>query len=185
KLFYFNEFDPEPTWVQSNTGVPRRFAAMGIYELPFGRGRAFAQTGVWSALFGGWQVAATYEWQPGALLDFSNISYFYTGDLENINSGTRTLDRWFNTDGFERNAQQVPAAFQARVFPLRVDGLRADGLNRMDANIQRDIRLTERVTLQLRMDALNVANRSQFSPPNLDPTSTNFGRVTNNTSSTM
>jgi hypothetical protein len=64
KLFYFNEYDPEPTWVQSNTGVPRRFAAMGIYELPFGRGRAFAQTGVWSALFGGWQVAATYEWQP-------------------------------------------------------------------------------------------------------------------------
>jgi hypothetical protein len=55
----------------------------------------------------------------------------------------------------------------------------------MDANIQRDIRLTERVTLQLRMDALNVANRSQFSPPNLDPTSTNFGRVTNNISSTM
>ncbi|MGH9633034.1 MAG: hypothetical protein ACRD7E_32425, partial [Bryobacteraceae bacterium] len=185
KDFYFNEFDQEPIWRQTNTGVPRRFAAMGIYELPFGRGRAFAQTGIWSALFGGWQVAATYEVQPGPLLDFNNISYFYTGDLENINTGTRTLDRWFNIDGFERNAQQTPAAFQARVFPTRVDGLRADGLNRMDTNIQRDIRLKEGVTLQLRMDALNVMNRSQFSPPNLTPTSTNFGRVTNNTSSTM
>jgi hypothetical protein len=35
------------------------------------------------------------------------------------------------------------------------------------------------------MDALNIVNRSQFENPNMDPVSTNFGRVTNNTSSTM
>lgn len=183
KLFYLNEYDPEPIWRESNTGAPRRFAAMGIYELPFGRGRAFAQSGVMSALFGGWQVAGTYEWQPGPLLDWGNV--FYYGDPENIKTGTRTLDRWFNTEGFERDPQKTPAAFQARVFPSRISGLRGDGLNRMDANIQRDIRLKESIILQLRMDALNVANHSQFENPNLDPTSTNFGRVTNNTSSTM
>jgi len=147
------------------------------------RGRAFAQSGIPSALFGGWQIAATFEWQPGALLDWGNL--FYYGDLSNINTGTRTLDRWFNTDGFERNSQRTPAAFQARVFPTRVDGVRGDGLNRIDANIQRDFRLNEKFTLQLRMDALNAANHSQFENPNLDPLSTNFGRVTNNTSSTM
>lgn len=184
RLYYHNEFDPEPSWRQSNAGVPHRFAATGIYELPFGRGRAFAQGRVLSALLGGWQVAATYEWQPGALLDWANPLFYY-GDPSDINIGTRTLDRWFNTDGFERDPQKTPAAFQARLFPTRVDGLRGDGLNRMDANIQRDIRLNEIFTLQLRMDALNVANRSQFETPNLDPASTNFGRVTNNTSSTM
>jgi hypothetical protein len=35
------------------------------------------------------------------------------------------------------------------------------------------------------MDALNIVNRSQFENPNMDSVSTNFGRVTNNTSSTM
>lgn len=183
KLFYFNEYDAEPIWRESNTGVPRRFAAMGIYELPFGRGRSFFRSGLLNAILGGWQVAATYEWQPGPLLDWGNI--FYYGDPENINTGTRTLDRWFNTEGFERDPQKTPAAFQARVFPTRISGVRGDGLNRMDTNIQRDVRLTERFTLQLRMDALNVANHSQFENPNLDPLSTNFGRVTNNTSSTM
>ena len=183
RLYYHNEFDAEPSWRQTNAGVPHRFAATGIYELPFGRGRTYLQNGLLSAVLGGWQVAGTYEWQPGALLDWGNL--FYTGDLGNIGSGTRTIDRWFNTDGFERDATKTPAAFQARVFPTRVDGLRGDGLNRMDANIQRDIKLTERIVFQLRMDALNVANRSQFENPNLDPTSTNFGRVTNNTSSTM
>jgi hypothetical protein len=181
--FYFNEFDAEPSWRQSNAGVPRRFAATGIYEFPFGKGRAFAQSGIASKLFGGWQVAAAYEWQPGPLLDWGNL--FYTGDLANINTGTRTLERWFNTDGFERDAQKNPAAYQARVFPTRVDGVRGDGLNRLDTNIQREFRVRERIALQFRMDALNVANHSQFENPNVDPTSTNFGRITNNTSSTM
>jgi hypothetical protein len=183
KLYYHNEFDALPSWRLSNAGVPHRFAATGIYELPFGRGRSFAQSGIASALLGGWQIAGTYEWQPGALLDWGNV--FYYGDLEDINTGTRTLDRWFNTEGFERNAARTPAAFQARVFPTRVNGVRGDGLNRVDANIQRDLRINERFTLQLRMDALNAANHSQFENPNLDPVSTNFGRVTNNTSSTM
>jgi len=183
KTYYHNEFDALPTWRQTNAGVPHRFAATGIWELPFGRGRAFAQSGIASAILGGWQIAAAFEWQPGALLDWGNL--FYYGDLSNINTGTRTLDRWFNTDGFERNSQRTPAAFQARVFPTRVDGVRGDGLNRLDANIQRDFRLHEGLTLQLRMDALNAANHSQFENPSVDPLSTNFGRVTNNTSSTM
>ena len=183
RLYYYNEFDSEPSYRQSNSGVPNRFAATGIWELPFGHGRAFFTTGLMNHIFGGWQVAATYEWQPGALLDWGNV--FYSGDVSNIGSGTRTLDRWFNTDGFEKDPTKTPAAFQARVFPTRADGVRGDGLNRMDTNIQRDFKLSERFNLQFRMDALNVANRSQFDNPNLDPTSTNFGKVTNNTSSTM
>ena len=183
RLYYYNEFDSEPSYRQSNSGAPNRFAATGIWELPFGHGRAFFTTGLMNHIFGGWQVAATYEWQPGALLDWGNV--FYSGDVSNIGSGTRTLDRWFNTDGFEKDPTKTPAAFQARVFPTRADGVRGDGLNRMDTNIQRDFKLSERFNLQFRMDALNVANRSQFDNPNLDPTSTNFGKVTNNTSSTM
>jgi hypothetical protein len=181
--FYYNEFDASPSWRQSNNGVPYRFAATGIYELPFGKTKLLARTGLLSAVLGSWQVAAAYEWQPGPLLDWGNV--FYNGNLGDITSGTRTLDQWFNTAGFVREASKQPAAFQARVFPQRVDGLRADGLNRMDANIQRTFKIRESVSFQLRLDALNVANRSQFDVPNLDPTSTNFGKITNNTSSTM
>jgi hypothetical protein len=35
------------------------------------------------------------------------------------------------------------------------------------------------------MDALNVENHSQFNPPDLNPVDSTFGKVTNNTSSTM
>jgi hypothetical protein len=181
--FFYNEFDPAPTWRQTNNGVPYRFAATGIYELPFGSTKLFARTGVWNAVLGGWQVAAAWEWQPGPLLDWGNV--FYNGNLNSITTGTQTLDRWFNTAGFETTPAKQPAAFQARVFPQRVDGVRADGLARMDANIQRTFKIRENLAFQLRMDALNVFNESQFDIPNLDPTSTNFGKITNNTSSTM
>jgi hypothetical protein len=181
--YYLNEFDALPSWRESNNGSPQRLAGTGIYELPFGKGRTFARTGIWSAVFGGWQVAATFEAEQGPLLDWGNL--FYYGNVSDINSGSRTLDRWFNTDNFERDSRKGPASFHRRVFPNRIGGLRADGLNRWDANVLREIRIRENLALQFRVDALNLANRSQFEAPNRDPFSTNFGKVTSNTSSTM
>ena len=35
------------------------------------------------------------------------------------------------------------------------------------------------------MDALIIENHSQFNPPDLNPINSTFGKVTNNTSSTM
>ncbi len=37
-----------------------------------------------------------------------------------------------------------------------------------------------RSTLQIRLDAANVLNRQQFANPQLNPTATDFGRVTAN-----
>ena len=181
--FFNNEFDPTPIWELSNNGTPWRFAMTGIWELPFGKTKWLARSGVWNALFGGWQTAAAYEVQPGPLLNWGNL--FYNGDPNNVCSGwPQTPDHWFNAAGFVTDAALQPAAFQARVFPRRIGSCRADGLNRLDANIQRKFRIREGVTFQLRLDALDALNRSQLDVPNLDPTSTNFGKVTNNTSST-
>src|SRR4030095_10347372 len=41
-------------------------------ERPFGKGKPFlSDGGVAAALAGGWQVSGTWEFQPGALLDWS------------------------------------------------------------------------------------------------------------------
>jgi hypothetical protein len=172
-----------PSWELSNLGVPYRIAATGIYELPFGQGKPLLRSGVPAAVVGGWQIASAYEWQPGPLLQWGNV--FYKGDPNQICSGARTLDRWFNTSGFVTDPTQTPAAFQAQVFPNRIGNCRADGLNRLDFNIQRTFKIKERLSFQLRMDALNIANHSQFNPPDLNPVNSTFGKVTNNTSSTM
>ncbi len=148
----------------------------GVYEFPFGKGRRFAKAGLWSAIFGGFQTGVTYEYQPGPLLSFGNL--FYYGNLADIDTGARTLDRWFNTAGFERSAAKGPAAFHRRVFPTLVSGLRADGTNQWNANMRRDFRFRERASLQIRLDMVNLQNRSQFAAPDTNPFSTNFGKIT-------
>jgi hypothetical protein len=135
-------------------------------------------------LIGGWQMAATYEWQPGPLLDFGGSVWYYGKDISNINNVTRTFDTWFNTADFERTAAKGPAAYHRRMFPTRVPDLRRDMTNQWNANLAKNIRLTERMNMQLRLDALNVQNRSQMDNPNTDPFSTNFGKVTAQTSAT-
>ena len=53
------EYDRAPTiWQGSNGGRPYRITSSAVYELPFGRGRAFLnEGGVLAAVVGGWQLA--------------------------------------------------------------------------------------------------------------------------------
>jgi hypothetical protein len=177
-----NEYEKAPTqWLTTDNALPYRFTAGGVYQFPFGKSRRFWQRGTLNAVAGGWQAAATFEWQPGPLLSWPNL--FFYGDVEDIKTGEKTLDRWFNIDaGFERSTSKAPAAYQKRVFPTVIDGLRADKLQMLNANVQKEIRITERWRVQLRLDAHNALNRSHFSAPNTTPTSTQFGVVSSNSS---
>jgi hypothetical protein len=177
-----NEFETAPRmWLPTNNPIPHRLIITAIYELPIGKGQRFLTNGILSHLIGNWQTAVTYEFQPGAFLGWGN--YFYYGDLktlpQELKKGTKTLDRWFNTDiPIEKTSGKNPASYHVRVFPLDITSVRADGISVYNANLRRDILLGERMRLELRLDALNVQNRTQFAGPDNNPTSTNFGRVT-------
>lgn len=187
KTIFENEFNTEPSvWWVSDSARPNRFTATGIYELPFGKGRAFLQRGFFNYLLGGFQTAFTYEFQNGPLLGWGNN--FYYGDINNFAaeaaSTAKTLDQWFNPGvKLEKNASATPAAFHVRVFPRFFNDLRADGLSQWNANLVREFKIRERYRLQLRGDAINLQNRSQMNAPEVSPTSTNFGRITSQTSS--
>jgi hypothetical protein len=175
------EFDREPTlWQGSNDARPWRAAGVASYELPFGSGRRFLENGgMLAALASDWQVSGTWEFQPGALLDWGAQNIFFNGDLDDIALDDPTRDEWFNTDaGFERDPARVPAAFQKRTFPFRIDGVRGQKLTFTNLSIQRNFRAGGGRTWQLRMDAQNVFNRQQWQGPTLNPTSTQFGQVT-------
>jgi hypothetical protein len=59
-----------------------------------------------------------------------------------------------------------------------IDGLRADKTILLNSSVQRVFAIKERLKLEARVDAANVLNRTHFGGPNLDPTATNFGAVT-------
>lgn len=182
--FYFNEWDAEPSQRISNDGRPQRLVGSGVFYVPVGRGKHFlaGANKLTDTVLGGWQIGATYEWQAGPLIGFGNL--FYYGELGNITNVTRTWDSWFNTANFEKVAAKGPAAYHRRVFPTRINDLRRDMTNQWNANVAKNIKFTERWALQLRLDVLNVQNRSQMDNPNTDPYSTNFGKITQQTAAT-
>jgi hypothetical protein len=180
-LEFLNEYDREPTlWQPNANGRPHRITAGGLAEIPFGAGRKFGSSGVLGAIVSDWQVGGTLEYQPGPLLTWGNL--FFYGSVDDIPSDDPTLERWFNVDaGFERDPARAPANFQKRVFPFRINGVRGPNLLQVNMNVMRTVRLPRGRSLSFRVDILNVLNRTTFANPNLNPTSTDFGRITNAT----
>jgi hypothetical protein len=169
--YYYQEFDTTTGWRESNWGRPHRLTAMAIYELPFGKGRLLAKSGLLSHIFGGFQASVLFELQPGPLIDWSLTSnLFYYGNLSDLRLDHPTPGMWFNTANFETSSSKTPAAYQARTFPSRVNGLRADYINNWNGSLLREFRIKERVSLQLRADVMNLQNRSQFDVPETSPT---------------
>jgi hypothetical protein len=177
-----NEYDREPTlWQGSNDARPWRLAGVAAYELPFGRDKLLLNNGgVLAALASRWQISGTWEYQPGALLDWGGQNIFFSGNLDDIDVDSPTRERWLNTDaGFEKDPARIPAAFQTRSFPFRVDGVRGQDLMFVNMSVQRSFGAGGGRTWQLRVDAQNLLNRQQWQGANLNPTSTLFGQVTN------
>jgi hypothetical protein len=184
------EYDRAPTlWQTNNNGRPWRLTAAGVYELPFGPGKTFLHDNGWIAnVARGWTLGGTYEYQPGALLNWNN-NIFFSGDLKDIRKDNPQIAlrpdgsfdptmTWFNIDaGFERDTADQPAGFQKRVFPFRIDGVRGFDVSYLHANIARTFNLGGRRTFQFRVDIQNLLNRQHYQNPNLDPTNTNFGQV--------
>jgi hypothetical protein len=183
-------------WQTSQNARPWRLSGSAVYELPFGKSKPFLNGGgVLAKIVGGWQTGVTFEYQPGALLDWGNL--FFNGDLKSIAKTNPeislqrdgTIDptkTWFNIDaGFERDANKQPAAFQKRSFPFRIDGVRGTPMSLVNANVGRNVPLGGRRQLQLRVDVQNLFDSVQWGNPNLDPTSTNFGKITTATNSIM
>lgn len=82
KTFIDNEFDRGAvTWWTSDTARPHRVTFTAIYEFPFGKGRRFVTSGILNHLFGGWQTAATYEFQC--------VPLQFRADAINLRTGRR------------------------------------------------------------------------------------------------
>ena len=172
---------------RSNFDVRHRLSASFSYELPFGRGRRFlGDGGLATTLLSGFQFNGIVTLQSGrpftvALLsdiDNSNTGRstlgFGANDRPNVvgdaNALARTPERWFN-----------PAAF---VFPAFgsfgnagrniLDG---DGYQNVNASLLKNTRLTERVNLQLRLEAFNLFNHPNFNLPDNFLGSPTFGQI--------
>lgn len=170
--------------------IPHKFTLQGIYELPFGRGKAVGSgaNALLNGLIGGWNLSAQYALQTGFPMDFPN-----NGNLEARSaklsdeqrrkqaegSGRKywdvSYDKWFDVTLFPRSAQP---AFTLRSFSTRFPDVRAQGVKSAEISIYKQFTITERVRWQIRADAYNAFNHPWFGQPaTTNVTDSRFGQL--------
>ena len=142
-----------------------------VFDLPVGRGRAFAShTNRWiDAVIGGWQLNGLFRWTSGLPWQVDEGSQWPTNwDIEGFATFQGPLTSQNLARGSGPNAFADP---QAVYNAFRVDypgesGTRnplfGDGYFGIDAGLAKVFQPTERVKLRFRWDVFNVTNSVRF-----------------------
>jgi hypothetical protein len=179
---FLNASDAMPYEQISAQDRLHRFSFSFIWELPFGRGKHFGgqMPAVLNFVAGGWQLNGMVQRQSGPPLAWGDVWSNFTGDPDKVrlSKNERNPDRWFNVDaGFNRNSAQQLAS-NIRTSPARFSNLRADGQSRWDFSIFKNFKVTEKVNTQFRAECINAWNHPNLFAPNMTPTSSAFGQIT-------
>ena len=150
-----------------------------IYELPF---LSNAQPLV-RHLAGGWQVNSIFAFQSGSpfsVFDGSNRALNGVGgDRPNLvgdpklDSGRpkgEKTERYFNTAAFQLNDLGTYGTSGRNI-------VRGPGLAKVDLSFFKNITFKDRYSVQLRAEAFNAFNRTNFGNPNTTITSSLFGKI--------
>jgi outer membrane receptor protein involved in Fe transport len=117
----------------------------------------------------------------GQSIGILNANQFQT--LANPNSGTANAGNYyFNPANFSvARAINLDTSGTATAFypygTLPRNALRGPGQTNLDLSIAKHFRIREGMNLELRGDAFNVFNHTEFENPNVTPTSDSFGQI--------
>jgi len=146
-LGLLNAADPVPEKVISDVHRPHIFRLIGLYELPFGRGKRW----------GGWQLQGISFIQSGYPITFGNV--LFRGDIKHIGISNPRPDRMFNIDaGFERRAA-AQLQSNVRTFSSRLAGVHTAPQWNTDLSLIKTTRIVERASVQFRAEFYNVFNQ--------------------------
>ncbi len=160
-----------------------------IYELPFYKN----QKGFVGKLLGGWQTSGIISYWTGipftailtgGVYDPAGIGFLgpsasgaRPNQIGNPNrGGAKTQQQFFNTAAFQTT---FPATGIANVPGSAGRGtIFGPNLFRVDFTLMKNLRFGERMRLQLRGEAFNIFNRTNFAGLNTNAFTTTFGQVT-------
>ena len=170
--------------------VRHRFILTPMWDLPFGRGKRWANSGIADKVFGAWNLTPVITLQGGipASIWQNNNNAGTLGGIQrpNVvlgvdacssgNIGDR-LNGWFN-DGLGGR----PAAFtSAPGFTLgnlsRTTNCRLPHQYNLDLALHKAIPLTEKTRIAVRLEAINFTNTPKFTAPESRWGNASFGTV--------
>lgn len=201
---------PEPTTIQNPTNLrqekavsaedlPQTLVFAPLYQLPFGKGKAYLNHGLSSYVAGGWEVGTLQRYESGQPISFccatsipgwdNNIRYsrvpgqslksanYRSGKLDPFVAGQNSF---FNAAAFSdpnSTANRGTGAYSFGNVPRVTGEVRSQHYDHEDISILKTTPIREGVTFVFKAEALNVFNRHIFTVPDTNPTDSSFGIV--------
>jgi hypothetical protein len=184
QVTWLNDSDPVPEKRVASIDHPQRYVVAMTYQLPIGRGKALDfHSRLGNSLLGGWLLNNVYTFQVGGPLLWVNGSSSSPGDYVYFGNGSMSLDnRQVNGTAFNTALFDIKSAdafnYHLRTFPTTFSNLRADGINQWDPSISKRFTMTEKASVQIRMEAYNVLNHPVFAAPSTTASNSAFGTLT-------
>ncbi len=180
---FLNPQDGAPVKNLTSNDRPQRLVLSGVYELPFGRGKAIGKnmSRGWNMLAAGWEYNFIGTIQSGTPFDLpGNVDFIGNPTVSNQN-----FTSWFNncvasvagTAACSNPAWQLRAPNTLRTIPFRVGSLRNPTRPTWDMSFNKKVYLSERFNVQARLEAFNVFNSPIRGGPITDPIRSDFGLI--------
>ena len=195
-----NYIDGRRNWRRLNFDRTHYFVQSYVYELPFGKGKRYLDSGPAAAVLGGWQLNGILSIATGTPLNFAgnnavlrapgnNTTLNYFGGPIQVTKGNGRNATWFTptkcvftgANLVTTNCFAQPGAENGgtpEFGNLGYNVISGPGFWNLDASVFRNIKVTERFTLQVRAEGFSVVNTPQWNNPNTDINSSNFGFIT-------
>lgn len=170
---------------------PHNLQIYGVYDLPFGRDKMWANKGIISKLLGGFQLNAIAGIQSGTPITIVqgngfNLNALGSGQFpDQVKPEVRIVGGIGNgNEYFDRSAfaiVNIPSGQPQRFGSAGRNNVRGPGFFNIDAGLFRTVAIGERIKVQFRAEAINLLNHANFANPQADINNAQFGFITSTT----
>ncbi len=183
-----NPLNHRAEWAVSSDGYPSSFVATASYELPFGPGKRYFNSGIFGRAVGGWEIVYLATYSNGraltvttsnslAALGYPNLrANLVAGQPINPDNGSGSFDwrmqRWINPAAFA-----TPPSFTLGNTARVLDYARGPMQKNESISLSKRTHITEKVSVMLRLDSQNPFNFHRWGDPVTNLSDANFGRI--------
>jgi hypothetical protein len=171
--------------------VTHNFKVGFVYDLPFGKGKKWLNSGVTNVVLGNWRISTTQFYSSGLPIGIgSGVSFpifngrnaatvpGYDGwrGAQATSKFDPQTDNFFQPKSFFGTQSQTQEGNMTRFNPK----LRQFGNYNENLSVSKAFAITERLKLDFRAEAFNMFNRVRFGTGGTSLSDPNFGRILGN-----
>lgn len=186
---YADQYNPRAEWGIGAQNISYDIAASFLYQLPFGHGQPFLNSGnvVADKVLSGWQISGWENWNTGTPIVLGSVNNgtttqvdqnpfgqrpAWTGETAKLQSPSYKL--WFNPNVFS-----MPASFAIGNAPRTLWDVNNPSYQDLDLALLKNTKwgATERYNVQFRLEMFNALNHPSLGGPNTGLQSGQFGVI--------